>query len=108
MNIENDAQAVYGLRDLSGRSQLLRLGNQSVILATNVLYGCRLNDMKTYYRLIKRVLFQSPDLRSKRFEIEAEITAKLPRSGAEILETPNRYEPREEGKELTPWDGTPT
>ena len=53
-------------------------------------------------------LFQSLDLQSKRFEIEAESTAKLPRSGTEILGMPIRYEPREEGKELTPWDGLQT
>ncbi len=104
----NGAQAVYGVRDLSSRSHLMRWGNHTMTLATNVLYGCRLHDMETCYKLIKRELFQSLDLRSKRFEIEAEITAKLLRSGAEILEAPIRYEPREEGKKLTPWDGLPT
>lgn len=108
MYMENDAQAVYGVRDLSSRSRLMRWGNQTMTLATNVLYGCRLQDMETCYKLIKRELFQSLDLQSKRFEIEAEITAKLLRSGTEILEAPIRYEPREEGKKLTPWDGLPT
>ena len=86
----------------------MRWGNQTMTLATNILYGCRLQDMETCYKLIKRELFQSLDLQSKRFEIEAEITSKLLRSGTEILELPIRYEPREEGKKLTPWDGLPT
>jgi dolichol-phosphate mannosyltransferase len=106
--VENGAQVVYGVRDLSDRSRLMRWGNQAMTLATNILYGSRLHDMETCYKLIKRDLFQSLDLHSNRFEIEAEITAKLLRSGVEILEAPIRYDPREEGKKLTPWDGLPT
>ena len=104
----NDAQAVYGVRDLSRRSRLMRWGNQGMTMATNILYGHKLHDMETCYKLIERQLFQSLELKSKRFEIEAEITAKLFRSGVNIFEVPIRYEHREEGKKLTPWDGIPT
>lgn len=105
---DNEAQAVYGVRDLSRRSRLMRWGNQAMTLATNILYGQHLQDMETCYKLIDRELFQSLNLQSNRFEIEAEITAKLLRSGVRIYETPIRYEHREEGKKLTPWDGVPT
>ena len=105
---ENNAKAVYGVRDLSGRSSLMRWGNQAMTLATNLLYGSRLSDMETCYKLINRELFQSLELQSHRFEIEAEITAKLLRSNIQILEAPIRYEHREEGKKLTPMDGLPT
>jgi glycosyltransferase involved in cell wall biosynthesis len=105
---ENDAKAVYGVRDLSGRSAVMRWGNKAMTLATNLLYGSRLKDMETCYKLIDRELFQSLGLQSHRFEVEAEITAKLLRSEIQILEAPIRYEHREEGKKLTPWDGLPT
>ena len=105
---DNNALAVYGIRDLSRRSRLMRWGNQAMTLATNLLYGQRLSDMETCYKLIERRLFQSLELQSKRFEIEAEITAKLLQSGIKIYESPIRYEHREEGKKLTPWDGIPT
>ena len=36
---ENDAKAVYGVRDLSHRTRLMRWGNQAMTLATNILYG---------------------------------------------------------------------
>jgi hypothetical protein len=58
--------------------------------------------------MIDRELFQSLGLQSHRFEIEAEITAKLLRSGVKIFEAPIQYEHREEGKKLTPMDGLPT
>ncbi len=106
--IKNDAKAVYGVRDLSRRSWLMRWGNKAMTMATNLFYGQQLHDMETCYKLIERRLFQSLDLESKRFEIEAEITAKILRSGVTIYETPIRYEHREEGKKLTPWDGIPT
>jgi glycosyltransferase involved in cell wall biosynthesis len=105
---QNNAQAVYGVRDLRHRSWLMRWGNRAMTMATNVLYGHRLKDMETCYKMVDRKLFQSLDLRSRRFEIEAEITAKLLRSGVKIYETPIRYEHREEGKKLTPMDGLPT
>jgi glycosyltransferase involved in cell wall biosynthesis len=106
--VENGASAVYGVRDLSQRSRLMRYGNRAMTLATNILYGRNLKDMETCYKLIDRRLFQSLNLQSRRFEIEAEITAKLLRSGVEIFEAPIRYEHREEGKKLTPMDGLPT
>lgn len=105
---QNNAQAVYGVRDLRHRSWLMRWGNRAMTMATNILYGYRLKDMETCYKMVDRKLFQSLDLQSRRFEIEAEITAKLLRSGVKIYETPIRYEHREEGKKLTPMDGLPT
>lgn len=105
---QNNAQAVYGVRDLRHRSWLMRWGNHAMTLATNILYGHNLKDMETCYKMIDRKLFQSLGLVSRRFEIEAEITAKLLRSGVKIYETPIRYEHREEGKKLTPMDGLPT
>jgi dolichol-phosphate mannosyltransferase len=106
--VNNNALAVYGVRDLSRRSALMRWGNRLMTLLTNVFYGSRLHDMETCYKLIDRKLFQSLDLQSRRFEIEAEITAKLLRLGIEIFEGAIRYDHREEGKKLTPLDGLPT
>lgn len=105
---QSAAQAVYGVRDLSRRSPLMRWGNRLMTTATNVLYGAKLHDMETCYKLIDRQLLQSFELVSRGFEIEAEITAKLLRAGVTIYEAPIQYDPREEGKKLTVWDGWPT
>lgn len=102
------ARAVYGVRDLSRRSMLMRQGNRMMTWATNILYGVRLHDMETCYKLVDRHLMQSLNLESRRFEIEAEITAKIIRSQVRIFEAPIRYDHREEGKKLTPLDGLPT
>ena len=104
----NNAQAVYGVRDLSGRSKLMRFGNEVMTFMTNFLFGSKLNDMETCYKLIDRQLMQSLQLSSRGFEIEAEITSKLLNKQIKIWEAPIQYEHREEGKKLTPWDGIPT
>lgn len=103
-----NARAVYGVRDLSGRSLFMRSGNYFLTWVTNLFFDARLRDMETCYKLVDRRLLQSLNLRSHRFEIEAEISSKLLRRGVHIYQTPIRYQPREEGKKLSPLDGLPT
>jgi hypothetical protein len=86
----------------------MRWGNWFVTFATNVLYGSRLHDMETCYKLIDREMMRSLDLQGNGFEIEPEITAKLLRMKVRIVETPIRYEARTDGKKLSPMDGLPT
>lgn len=102
------ADAVYGVRDLSGQRFYMRWGNHLMTLATNLLFGTRLHDMETCYKLVDRQVMQSLDLRSDGFDIEGEITAKLLRQGVRIHEVPIHYYPRYEEKKLSPLDGIPT
>jgi len=105
---DKGADVVYGVRDLSGQRFYMRWGNQLMTLATNLLFGTRLSDMETCYKLVDRELMQSLGLRSDGFDIEGEITAKLLRRGLRIHEAPIHYYPRYEEKKLSPWDGIPT
>jgi len=98
----------YGVRDLAHRDPLMRWGNLLVTFITNVLYGSRLHDMETCYKLVDRRLMLALDLGGNGFEIEPEITAKLLRMKVRIVETPIRYEARRDGKKLSPLDGLPT
>ena len=93
---EHPGAAVYGVRDLTRRDPLMRWGNWFVTFATNVLYGSRLHDMETCYKLIDRRVMLALDLGGNGFEIEPEITAKLladgrqDRRGADPLRRPHR------------------
>ena len=100
--------AVYGVRDLTRRDPLMRWGNWFVTFVTNVLYGSRLHDMETCYKLVDRRVMLALDLGGNGFEIEPEITAKLLRLGVPIVETPIQYAARSDGKKLSPLDGLPT
>jgi len=104
----NPGCAVYGVRDLTRRDPLMRWGNWFVTQVTNVLYGSRLHDMETCYKLIDRRVMRALDLGGNGFEIEPEITAKLLRLKVRIVEAPIRYDARTDGKKLSPLDGLPT
>ncbi|MFO7638753.1 MAG: glycosyltransferase family 2 protein [bacterium] len=103
-------QAVYGSRFRRDGPPnrflpLSLLANRFLTLLTNALFGGRVSDMETCYKVIRRPLFQSLDLTADRFEIEPEITAKLMRRRVRIREVPVRYRARTEGKKIGPKDG---
>ena len=69
---------------------------------TNLLYGSRLTDMATAYKVFRSEVVKGLRLKSARFEIEPEVTAKLLLSGHGIVEVPIAYNPRShaEGKKI--------
>lgn len=83
------------------------LGNKFLGFATNILYGSRLSDMETGYKVFKRTAIKGIKLRANRFEFEPEITAKILKKGHKIFEVPIKITPRgyEEGKKITWKDG---
>ncbi|MBI3970198.1 MAG: glycosyltransferase family 2 protein [Chloroflexi bacterium] len=101
--VEGKAQVVYGARPLdgSGGRRLLDFGNRALTIITNMLYGTRLHDMETCYKLLPTTLLRSFHLECSRFDMEPEITAKATRSGYRIHEVPIAYHPRAGGKKLS-------
>jgi glycosyltransferase involved in cell wall biosynthesis len=105
---EGRADVVYGVRSLVSQKPLMRWGNRFVTWVTNLMYGQRLKDMETCYKMMRRELALSLELECRGFDVEAEITAKLVRAGATIHELPISYSARYEDKKLSPLDGLPT
>jgi len=108
--LEGEAEVVYGSRSLVFKETMFllqALGNKIVTLVTNLLYGIALSDMETCYKVFRAEVIKSIPLRSRRFEFEPEITAKLLKRGYRIHEVPISYQGREyhEGKKLTWRDG---
>jgi glycosyltransferase involved in cell wall biosynthesis len=104
-----EAKVVYGVRSLAEQKPVMRFGNHVMTLATNLLYGTRLKDVETCYKVLTREVVDRLDLQSERFELETELTAQIVQLGYEIHEEPISYHPRYgEGKKLTPMDGLPT
>lgn len=99
--------AVYGRRNFAGQKFTTRWGNRFLTGLTNLLYGCRIHDMETCYKLIPGPLARALPMEGRRFEIEPEITACVVQAGCKIFEVPISYKPRKE-KKLAPWkDGWP-
>lgn len=107
-----DAAAVYGSRFLlKRRPEGMRwanlIGNRVFAFTANLLYGSRLTDEATAYKLFRRAVVTSLDLKCRRFEFCPEVTAKILRGGGRIVEVPIRYKARtgEQGKKIGWWDG---
>jgi glycosyltransferase involved in cell wall biosynthesis len=108
--VAGETSVVYGSRFLAGRPDapwLTVLANRVLTLLTNLLFGARITDMETCYKIMRTDVARALDLESNRFEIEPEITAKLLLSGHRILELPVFFNPRQraEGKKIGWRDG---
>lgn len=109
--LNGEADVVYGSRFTNGRpptaAKWLYVGNRALTIMFNVVFGTSLTDMETCYKAFRREVVSSIRIRSSRFGIEPEITAKITRAGHFIAEAPISYQARsyEEGKKITMWDG---
>lgn len=104
--------AVFGTRFPAGRRRgrvplLTRTANRLLTCATNILFGSRLTDMACAFKLVPTAALLRPPLSARRFEIDAEITARLLHRGVPITEIPVSYRPRSysQGKKIHPFDG---
>lgn len=106
-----ETNVVFGSRFRRPSGTRVRMGaaiaNRALTWLTNLLYGTRLTDMATAYKVIRTPLIRRIRLRSHGFEFEPEITAKLARLGERIVEVPISYSPRtpEQGKKIKWQDG---
>ncbi len=105
--VNGQAKVVYGVRSLISQKWYMAAGNKFLTLVTNVLYGLRIHDMETCYKAMAREVVQGLKLECRRFDVEAEITAKIARRGYKIVEVPVHYTARHEHKKLSPLDGWP-
>jgi glycosyltransferase involved in cell wall biosynthesis len=108
--LRGKARVVYGSRFTGERRNMMLLhwiGNRFLSMTTNVLFNTTLSDMETCYKLLERDLVESLHLQSNKFDIEAEISAKVLKRGIRIYEVPISFSGREfnEGKKITWRDG---
>jgi glycosyltransferase involved in cell wall biosynthesis len=105
--VNGQTKVVYGVRNLGTQKWYMALGNRFLTLVTNLLYGVKLADMETCYKTMAREVVKGMRLECRRFDVEAELTAKIVRRGYRIVEVPVHYEARHEQKKLSPLDGWP-
>jgi glycosyltransferase involved in cell wall biosynthesis len=104
------ADVVYGSRFL-GRHRVFLFthyaGNLVLTLLTNILYNTMLSDMETCFKVMRVEVLRSMTLKSNRFGIEPELTAKIFKRGYRVYEIPITYDGRgySEGKKITWRDG---
>jgi glycosyltransferase involved in cell wall biosynthesis len=107
---KNNAEVVFGsrfLRSWRSTSFLHYMVNWFLTMLVNVLFGAKLTDMETCYKMIRIDIMRSLDIQANRFEFEPEVTTKLLKKGIKIHEVPISYRGRgyDEGKKITWKDG---
>ena len=109
--LDGEADVVYGSRFGGGTQRVLLfwhyVGNRMLTLLSNMFADLNLSDMETCYKVFRREVLESIELRSNRFAIEPEITAKIAKQNVKIFEIPISYYGRTyaEGKKIGWKDG---
>lgn len=103
--LRGDTAVVYGSRFLDPSPAVpprTRRANRLLAAWCNLLYGSRLTDVSTAYKVFRTSLLRTLGLRCIGFEFCAEVTARLLRRRERIIEVPIGYHPRgeTEGKKL--------
>lgn len=108
--INAGAAVVYGTRlsktasalNNEGKHDKFYYGRRLLPFITNLLFGTRITDEATCYKMFRRDVLTSIPLRCERFDFCPEVTAKVIRRGYKIYEVPIHYHARSaaEGKKI--------
>jgi len=111
--LDNFADVVYGSRFVGGKPHRIlffwhSIGNKILTFLSNAMTNLNLTDMETCYKVFRRDVIQSLNLKEKRFGFEPEVTSKVAKvKGIRIYEVGISYFGRtfEEGKKIGWRDG---
>ena len=109
--LDGKADVVYGSRFTGSPRRVLffwhAIGNNLLTFLSNMFTNLNLTDMETCYKAFRAECVKGLPLRSRRFGIEPELTAKFARMRARIYEVPISYAGRSyfEGKKIGWRDG---
>jgi glycosyltransferase involved in cell wall biosynthesis len=110
--LDGRADVVYGSRFTGGQEHRVlyfwhSVGNRFLTMLSNMFTDLNLTDMETCYKVFRRDVLRGIDIKSNRFGVEPELTAKIARGRWRIYEVGISYSGRsyEEGKKITWRDG---
>ncbi len=110
--LDGRADVVYGSRFVGGGEHRVLyfwhyVGNRVLTLLSNMFTNLNLTDMETCYKVFRGDIIRGIKLKSDRFGVEPEVTAKIARGGWRVYEVGISYDGRtyEEGKKITWKDG---
>jgi len=110
--VEGKADVVFGSRFLVREYARVHLyshyvGNRFLTVVSNLFTGLNLTDMETCYKMFRTEVVRRLDLKSRRFDVEPEITAKVAKQRCRVYEVPISYSGRDfaEGKKIRWRDG---
>ncbi len=106
------ADVVYGSRLIGAAPHRVLffwhyVGNKVVTTLSNMFTNLNLTDMETCYKVFKAEIIKDIKIKSNRFGVEPELTAKIAKKRVRVYEVPISYDGRDysEGKKITWRDG---
>lgn len=110
--LNNSADVVYGSRYTHRNPRPVesfhrQSANKFLTLVSNIFSNLTLTDMETCYKVFRKEVIKSIELRENRFGFEPEVTARISRLPIKIMEVSVSYSPRtvEQGKKIGLRDG---
>jgi len=108
----NQADVVYGSRLVGARPHRVLyfwhyMGNRVVTTLSNMFTNLNLSDMEVGFKVFKAEVLQGIIIKSDRFGVEPELTAKIAKKRWRVYEVPISYHGRDyaSGKKITWKDG---
>jgi len=110
--LQDEADVVFGSRYLRPESRKVLYFwhswmNNTLTFISNMMTNLDISDMETCYKLFRREIIQSIDLKENRFGFEPEVVAKIAQRHCRVWECAISYKPRgfDEGKKIGWKDG---
>ena len=110
--LRDEADVVFGSRYLRPSSRKVLYFwhswmNKTLTFVSNMMTNLDISDMETCYKLFRRDIIQSFDLKENRFGFEPEVVAKIAQRHCRVWEKAISYKPRsfKEGKKIDWKDG---
>jgi glycosyltransferase involved in cell wall biosynthesis len=110
--LENEADVVFGSRYLRPDARKVLYFwhswmNKALTFVSNMMTNLDISDMETCYKLFRREIIQSMELKEERFGFEPEVVAKIAQRRCRVWEVAISYKPRSfaEGKKIGWRDG---
>ncbi len=110
--LDGRADVVYGSRFIGGEEHRVlyfwhSVGNRFVTSLSNMFTDLNLTDMETCYKVFRAEVLKGITIKSNRFGVEPELTAKVARGKWRLYEVGISYSGRsyKEGKKITWCDG---
>lgn len=106
--LKGETSIVYGSRNLFTNpcfSKTYFLGGKFLTFIFNFLFGTKLTDINTGFKVFRKEVIKNFDLKEKRFSFCEEVTCKIVKNGYKIKEVAIGYRPRsfKEGKKIRWW-----
>ena len=103
--LKSETQVVYGSRflgNIQGMQPINRWANLISNWTVNCLYGTKITDINTCYKVFTRRALEGIAIKGSHFELDTELTVKLLLKGLSIKEVSIRYAARSraEGKKI--------